>query len=72
MDDSLKHAQKKYEASEKGRDRAKRYNDSEKGKARKRKYLQNLSPEQKKKQREAKRISARRYREKKRSLKCDD
>lgn len=60
----MKHAQKKYEASKKGRDRAKRYDQSEKGRARKRKYVQNLSPEQKEKQKEAKRLSAFKYREK--------
>lgn len=70
MSPALKRAQRKYEASEKGRDRAKRYQQSEKGRARKRKYAREMTPEQKEKQRESKRLSAQKYREHKLKLKA--
>jgi hypothetical protein len=62
---ALKRAQRKYEASKKGRDRAQSYDQSEKGRARKRKYAREMSPEQKEKQRESHRRSSRTCRERK-------
>ena len=62
MSESLKKAQAKYNQSDKGKDRNLDYDRSEKGRKRKRRYAQNLSPEQKEKQRGSKRLSARRKR----------
>jgi hypothetical protein len=61
-------AQRKYSATEKGQEVQRKYEKSEKARERKRRYLESLTPEQRErlqeKQREAKRLSARRRREK--------
>ena len=68
MNESLQRAQRKYVATDKGVAAVRKYEASPKGRARKSKWVSLMTPEQRDKQRESKRLSAQRRRAKKSDL----
>ena len=67
MKESVQRAQRKYAVTGKGVVAVKKYETSPKGRARKSKWASLMTPEQRDKQRESKRLSAQRRRAKKKS-----